>query len=76
MTSLATKVSEPDSRTIPRQGALAGVRMLFVAPDDYPAFRVDLVELFSNHLVGRGLKIDWSLRPVEDGPARVDDHGA
>jgi glycosyltransferase involved in cell wall biosynthesis len=50
--------------------------MLFVAPDDYPAFRVDLVELFSNHLVGRGLEIDWSLRPYEDGPARVDDRGA
>ena len=50
--------------------------MLFVAPDDYPAFRVDLVELFSNHLVKRGLEIDWSLRPYEDGPARVDERGA
>lgn len=60
----------------PEQGALSGVRMLFVAPDDYPAFRVDLVELFSNHLVSRGLKIDWSLRPVQDGPARVDERGA
>lgn len=58
------------------QGALSGVRMLFVAPDDYPAFRVDLVELFSNHLVSRGLNIDWSLRPVQDGPARVDERGA
>lgn len=60
----------------PEQGALSGVRMLFVAPDDYPAFRVDLVELFSNHLVSRGLNIDWSLRPVQDGPARVDERGA
>lgn len=60
----------------PEQGALSGVRMLFIAPDDYPAFRVDLVELFSNHLVSRGLKIDWSLRPVQDGPARVDERGA
>jgi glycosyltransferase involved in cell wall biosynthesis len=49
--------------------------MLFVAPDDYPAFRVDLVELFSNHLASRGLQIDWSLRPHQDGPARVDSRG-
>jgi hypothetical protein len=46
---------------VPEQGGLSGIRMLFVAPDDYPAFRVDLVELFSNHLVSRGLNIDWSL---------------
>ncbi|MBB6011787.1 glycosyltransferase involved in cell wall biosynthesis [Aquamicrobium lusatiense] len=50
--------------------------MLFVAPDDYPPFRVDLVELFSNHLVGRGLEIDWSLRPYQDGPARVEERGS
>src|SRR5690606_29151366 len=43
--------------------------------DDYPPFRVDLVELFSNHLVGRGLEIDWSLRPYQDGPARVEERG-
>lgn len=61
---------------VPEQGGLSGIRMLFVAPDDYPAFRVDLVELFSNHLVSRGLNIDWSLRPVQDGPARVDERGA
>lgn len=61
---------------VPEQGGLSGVRMLFVAPDDYPAFRVDLVELFSNHLVSRGLNIDWSLRPVQDGPALVDERGA
>lgn len=76
MKGLAAKASETSSGQIPSQGALAGVRMLFVAPDDYPAFRVDLVELFSNHLVGRGLEIDWSLRPFEDGPARVDERGA
>lgn len=55
------------------RNTLDQTRLLFVAPDDYPAFRVDLVELFSNHLVGRGLKIDWSLRPVADGPARVEE---
>ncbi|MET3792389.1 glycosyltransferase [Aquamicrobium terrae] len=76
MTSLVMKAEAEASERVPAQGPLAGARMLFVAPDDYPAFRVDLVELFSNHLVGRGLKIDWSLRPFQDGPARVDERGA
>ncbi|MET3662912.1 glycosyltransferase [Aquamicrobium ahrensii] len=76
MTSLILNAEAEAPAVAPAQGALAGIRMLFVAPDDYPAFRVDLVELFSNHLVARGLKIDWSLRPVQDGPARVDELGA
>jgi glycosyltransferase involved in cell wall biosynthesis len=63
-------------RAARRRGPLAGSRMLFVAPDDYPAFRVDLTELFSRHLVGRGLSIDWSLYRVDTGPAAIDDRGA
>ena len=55
--------------------SLAGRRMLFVAPDDYPAYRVDLTELFSRHLVGRGLSIDWSLYRVDQGEAGVDARG-
>lgn len=75
--NLAAKVAEVGSpMPAAQKKTLAGVRMLFVAPDDYPAFRVDLVELFSNHLVSRGLEIDWSLRPHRDGPARVDERGA
>ncbi len=54
-------------------GRLAGRRMLFVAPDDYPAFRVDLTELFSRHLVGRGLEVDWSLRRTDEGPESIDE---
>jgi len=57
------------------KGPLAGRRMLFVAPDDYPAFRVDLTELFSRHLVGRGLSIDWSLFRTDQGVARVEVRG-
>lgn len=76
MANLTMQAEAEAPAVAPEQGALSGVRMLFVAPDDYPAFRVDLVELFSNHLVSRGLKIDWSLRPVQDGPARVDERGA
>lgn len=56
-------------------GDLAGKQMLFVAPDDYPAFRVDLTELFSRHLVERGLSIDWSLYRVDFGPERVIERG-
>lgn len=56
-------------------GALAGRRMLFVAPDDYPAYRVDLTELFSRHLVGRGLSIDWSLYRTDEGEARIELRG-
>jgi glycosyltransferase involved in cell wall biosynthesis len=59
----------------PATGPLAGRRMLFVAPDDYPAFRVDLTELFSRHLVGQGLSIDWSLYRVDEGKAGIDARG-
>ena len=73
----AVEVSpQVNERAVPHRNTLDGTRLLFVAPDDYPAFRVDLVELFSNHLVARGMKIDWSLRPHQDGPARIDDRGA
>jgi len=54
---------------------LAGRRMLFVAPDDYPAYRVDLTELFSRHLVGRGLSIDWSLYRADQGEAGIEVRG-
>lgn len=74
--SLAIQIAEPRPAPVQRRKTLAGARMLFVAPDDYPAFRVDLTELFSNHLVGRGLEIDWSLRPNQDGEARIDERGA
>src|SRR5690606_26046756 len=65
-----------DTHAAARRSPLAGRRMLFVAPDDYPAYRVDLTELFSRHLVGRGLSIDWSLHRVDVGLAAIDDRGA
>lgn len=58
-----------------RPGLLAGRHMLFVAPDDYPAYRVDLVELFSRHLVERGLHIDWSLYRANEGEAGIEVRG-
>jgi len=57
-------------------GPLAGKKMLFVAPDDYPAFRVDLIELFSRHLVGRGLAVDWSLYRADEGEGGIVERGA
>ncbi len=72
----STNDDEQARREHALRGGIAGCRMLFVAPDDYPAFRVDLTELFSRHLVGRGLRIDWSLRRTDAGPAAVDDRGA
>ena len=59
----------------PATGPLAGRRMLFVAPDDYPAFRVDLTELFSRHLVGQGLSIDWSLYRADHGEKGIEVRG-
>lgn len=67
--------TEIESR-LDRPRPLEGKRILFVAPDDYPAFRVDLVELFSHHLVGRGLAIDWSLQRVDEGEAKIDERGS
>jgi len=71
----AGKVAETEATAI-RIGPLAGCRMLYVAPDDYPAFRVDLTELFSRHMVERGLAIDWSLHRVDEGEAAVVNRGA
>jgi glycosyltransferase involved in cell wall biosynthesis len=34
-------------------------RLIYVAVDPYPLFRVDLVELFSRHIADAGFKIDW-----------------
>ena len=70
----APKRAEPAPAAI--SGPLAGRRMLFVAPDDYPAFRVDLTELFSRHLVERGLSIDWSLFRTDEGDADIVERGA
>lgn len=75
MNELSLAAAGTESKAEPASETLDGVRMLFVAPDDYPAFRVDLVELFSNHLVARGLAIDWNLRPCEDMPAQIVEHG-
>lgn len=68
--------SRSEARQSEKLGVLAGSKMLFVAPDDYPAYRVDLTELFSRHLVERGLAIDWSLYRPGEGDAGIDDRGS
>ncbi|CAA9349319.1 MAG: DNA polymerase III subunits gamma and tau, partial [uncultured Microvirga sp.] len=45
------------------------MRLLCVAKDRYPPFRVDIVELFSHRIVGAGWSVDW-LMP--SGPAADD----
>jgi len=38
------------------------VRLLFLAADKFPPFRVDVAVLFGRELVGRGYEIDWLLQ--------------
>jgi len=38
------------------------LRILFVARDKFPPFRVDVSTLFGEELVGRGHSIDWLLQ--------------
>ena len=35
------------------------MRLLFVTQDEYPPFRVDVVELFGRQMPARGHQIDW-----------------
>ncbi len=41
-------------------------RILFIAADRYPPFRVDLTHLFAEELAKRGHTIDWILQSEED----------
>jgi glycosyltransferase involved in cell wall biosynthesis len=45
-------------------------RLLCVARDHYPAFRVDVTELFSRWLVAAGYRIDWLM--ARGGPGRSE----
>lgn len=45
-------------------------RLFCAAKDHYPAFRVDVTELFSRWLVGAGYRIDWLM--VRGGPGPSD----
>lgn len=52
------------------------VRLFYVAEDYFPAWRVDLVELFSRHLANQGLDLNWSQQRKDKGAcARVDFKG-
>ena len=46
-------------------------RLLCVAKDRYPPFRVDLTELFSHWLVGAGYSIDWLMPRGGRGPSEI-----
>lgn len=42
------------------------LKFLFVSADKYPPFRVDIIKLFAQELLGRGLTIDWILQAEEN----------
>jgi glycosyltransferase involved in cell wall biosynthesis len=46
--------------------------MLYVTREKFPGYRVDLTELFSAGLVGRGHRIDWVMQSAEASPARIE----
>ncbi|MBR1213944.1 glycosyltransferase family 4 protein [Bradyrhizobium sp. JYMT SZCCT0180] len=49
----------------------ASPRLFCVAKDRYPAFRVDVTELFSRWLVGAGYRIDWLMARAAPGPSEI-----
>ena len=46
-------------------------KLLHVTRREYPAFRVDLKELFSNEMVSRGHKIDWMIQSEDAHEATI-----
>ena len=49
----------------------SGPRLFCVARDHYPAFRVDVTELFSRWLVAAGYRIDWLMARGGPGPSEI-----
>lgn len=49
----------------------ANCRLLCAAKDRYPAFRVDITELFSRWLVSAGYRIDWLMARGAPGPSEM-----
>jgi glycosyltransferase involved in cell wall biosynthesis len=46
-------------------------RLFCAAKDHYPAFRVDVTELFSRWLTGAGYRIDWLMARGGSGPSEI-----
>lgn len=47
-------------------------KLLYITYETFPTFRVDLTQLFSAELAGRGHSIDWVMRSQQAGPNRVE----
>lgn len=47
------------------------LRFLFAARETYPAYRVDLTDLFSRGLASRGHRIDWVMQSDVPSPSRL-----
>lgn len=65
-TDVSSKRPIPDP---PTSGA--SPRLFCVARDRYPAFRVDVTELFSRWLVAAGYRIDWLMARGGPGPSEI-----
>jgi glycosyltransferase involved in cell wall biosynthesis len=61
--------SEKPVRDYPASGS--NHRLFCAARDHYPAFRVDVSELFSRWLVGAGYRIDWLMARGGPGPSEI-----
>jgi glycosyltransferase involved in cell wall biosynthesis len=48
------------------------LKLLYVPLEKHPATRVDLTELFSNQLIGRGHSIDWLMQSAVESPSRLE----
>lgn len=47
------------------------LRFLFAARENYPAYRVDLTDLFSRGMANRGHRIDWVMQSDTPSPSRL-----
>ncbi|MEO5702762.1 MAG: glycosyltransferase family 4 protein [Gammaproteobacteria bacterium] len=47
-------------------------KLLYITYETFPTFRVDLTQLFSAELAGRGHSIDWVMRSQHAGPNRLE----
>ncbi len=55
-----------------RESGKGRFKLLYSTYETFPTFRVDLTQLFSAELAGRGHLIDWVMRSEQAGPSRIE----
>lgn len=63
--------SVSNEKTVRDYASTSNHRLLCVAKDRYPPFRVDITELFSYWLVGAGYSIDWLMPRGDRGQSEI-----